>query len=193
MSNASATAYQADGLDQGSTDSVMDCHNYTPQSIAADYSAQLGLFESLFPSTYPIRTNRTHCIVWSDYATQPSVELKRGIRLDTNYSGLSFFTGSGMPMRFADTTGAPIDVYQAATQLDGALGESDPAAIDALLAKAVGPEGYTARSTRNAGGLGVFPHLRSIVASAGARRARDCRPPAWTGGWPNESSFQALT
>ena len=31
------------------------------------------------------QTNRTHCIVWSDYATQPQVELANGIRLDTNY------------------------------------------------------------------------------------------------------------
>ena len=30
-------------------------------------------------------TNRTHCIAWSDWATQPKVELAHGIRLDTNY------------------------------------------------------------------------------------------------------------
>ena len=56
-------------------------------------------------------TNRTHCIVWSDYVTQPQVELANGIRLDTNYyywpptwvnDRPGLFTGSGMPMRFAD-------------------------------------------------------------------------------------------
>ena len=30
-------------------------------------------------------TNRTHCITWSDWATQPKVEAAHGIRLDTNY------------------------------------------------------------------------------------------------------------
>ena len=29
-------------------------------------------------------TSRTHCIAWSDWATQPKVELGRGIRYDMN-------------------------------------------------------------------------------------------------------------
>ncbi|HEY5115552.1 MAG TPA: hypothetical protein VIJ00_08525, partial [Nakamurella sp.] len=71
-------------------------------------------------------TNRLHCIVWSDWASQPTVEGQNGIRLDTNYyyywpgSWLAdrpgFMTGSGMPMRFSAKTGGLIDVYQAATQ-----------------------------------------------------------------------------
>ena len=49
-------------------------------------------------------TNRTHCIAWSDWATQPKVELDHGIRLDTNYyywpagwvqDRPGMFTGSG--------------------------------------------------------------------------------------------------
>ena len=49
-----------------------------------------------------------------------------GIRLDTNYyywpaawvqDRPGYFTGSGMPMRFADLDGSLIDVYQAATQM----------------------------------------------------------------------------
>ena len=64
----------------------------------------------VFPSAAGAATNRTHCIVWSDYATQPQVALANGIRLDTNYyywpaalgeRRAGFFTGSGMPMRFA--------------------------------------------------------------------------------------------
>ena len=59
-------------------------------------------------------TNRTHCIAFSDWATEPKTELEHGIRLDTNYyywpgswvgNRPGFFTGSGMPMRFADSTG----------------------------------------------------------------------------------------
>lgn len=58
------------------------------------------------------------------------MELAHGIRLDTNYyyywpeswiqDRPGIFTGSGMPMRFADLDGKMIDVYQATTQIDGA-------------------------------------------------------------------------
>ena len=98
------------GNNAGSTAASMNCNDFTSTSIAADYSQQIALFGSLFPASIPIRTNRTHCIVWSDYDTQPQVAFANGIRLDTNYyywpdtwvndvPGL--FTGSGMPMRFA--------------------------------------------------------------------------------------------
>ena len=59
-------------------------------------------------------TNRTHCIAWSDYgdASRRSSST-HGIRLDTNYyywpptwvqNRPGMFTGSGMPMRFAEST-----------------------------------------------------------------------------------------
>lgn len=73
------------GLTEGSTAASMNCNNYTPSSIAADYTKQLSLFGSLFPTVLPVQTNRTHCIVWSDYTTQAEVALANGIRLDTNY------------------------------------------------------------------------------------------------------------
>ena len=72
------------------------------------------------------RTNRTHCIVWSDWASEPIVARENGVRLDTNYyywpdalvqDRPGMFTGSGFPMRFADTDGSLIDVYQATTQI----------------------------------------------------------------------------
>ena len=80
-------------------------------------------------------TNRTHCIAFSDWASQPKVELANGIRLDTNYyywpgswvqNRPGFMTGSGMPMRFADIDGALIDVYQAATQMTDESGQTYP-------------------------------------------------------------------
>jgi hypothetical protein len=195
MNNASATAYQTDGFELALQVDT-GCANWTALSLPTMYSDQLTAFTAAFPGLAPQQTHRVRCSAWSDYATQPSVELKRGIRLDTNYSGLSFFTGSGMPMRFADATGAPIDVYQAATQLDGALGESDPAAIDALLAKAVGPEGYYGAFTANMQADWAYsPTSDQIVASAKARgvpviAARQLLD--WVDG-RNESSFQALT
>ena len=49
------------------------------------YSSQLARFAAEYPSLPAPATNRTHCIAWSDWATQPKVELEHGIRLDTNY------------------------------------------------------------------------------------------------------------
>ena len=81
-------------------------------------------------------TNRTHCIAWSDWASEPKVEEAHGIRFDTNYyywpgswvqDRPGFFTGSGMPMRFADLDGTRIDVYQAATQMTDESGITTPA------------------------------------------------------------------
>jgi hypothetical protein len=80
------------------------------------------------------------------------------VRLDTNYyywpgswvqnrSGM--FTGSGFPMRFADTDGSLIDVYQATTQL------TDESDIDIgrhaadLVARALGDQGYYGVFTAN--------------------------------------------
>jgi hypothetical protein len=51
-------------------------------------------------------------------------------------------TGSGMPMRFADTDGTIIDVYQAVTQMTDESGQSYPATPNALLDNALGPLGY---------------------------------------------------
>ena len=64
--------------------------------------------------------------MWSDWLGEATAALAHGARLDTNYyywpaswaiNNPGLFTGSGFPMRFADTDGNPIDVYQAATQI----------------------------------------------------------------------------
>ena len=79
------------------------------------------------------------------------VEADYGIRMDVNYyywpgdwvaDRPGFFTGSGMPMRFASSSGEIIDVYQAATQMTDESGQTYPYTIDTLLDKATGPEGY---------------------------------------------------
>jgi hypothetical protein len=90
-------------------------------SLTNSFASAVNGFKSAYPSVPAPATNRTHCLVWTDYSTQPQVELSRGIRLDTNYyyypaSWLQdrpgLFTGSGMPMRFAASDGTMIDVYQ---------------------------------------------------------------------------------
>src|SRR5206468_11967355 len=59
------------------------------------------------------------------------------------------FTGSGMPMRFANTDGAMIDVYQATTQLTDESGQTYPFEINALLDNALGATGYYGAFTTN--------------------------------------------
>ena len=61
------------------------CADWTPTDLAEFYTTQKADFVDAFPSLAPLATNRTHCIAWSDWATQPQVELAHGIRLDTNY------------------------------------------------------------------------------------------------------------
>src|SRR5262249_34418013 len=54
-----------------------------------------------------------------------------------------------MPMRYADSDGTLIDVYQAATQMTDESGQTYPLTIDTLLDRALGPEGYYGVFTAN--------------------------------------------
>ena len=156
-----------------------NCANWTPTSLAGFYSSQIAGFFSTFPSLAPLKTNRTHCIAWSDWATQPKVALQNGIRLDTNYyywppewvaNRPGFFTGSGIPMRFADVDGSMIDVYQATTQMTDESGQGYPFTINTLLDRALGAEGYYGAFTTNIHTDGsTESQAAAIVASAKAR------------------------
>ena len=46
---------------------------------------QLQAFHSAWPGLAAPVTSRTHCIAWSDWASEPKLELQHGIRFDTNY------------------------------------------------------------------------------------------------------------
>jgi hypothetical protein len=178
MSGAQVAAYQGQGfeialhLDNG-------CANFTAVSLRADWAAQLPAFTGHWPGVVEApRTNRTHCIPWSDWATQAKVEREFGIRLDTNYywwpaswvqNRPGVFTGSGIPMRFADVDGSPIDVYQAATQLTDESGIDIPAHIAALLDGALGPQGYYGAFTTNMHTDRDLAGAEAIVAAAQAR------------------------
>jgi hypothetical protein len=175
-----AAAYQSAGFDIGVHLST-NCADWTPSSLRASFTDQLAEFATLpqFAGILPPATNRTHCIAWSDWATQAQVSLEHGIRLDTNYyywpgswvaNRHGHFTGSGMPMRFANLDGSMIDVYQAATQVTDESGQAQPATIDALLGRALGPEGYYAAITVNIhSDTGDETLSDAIVAAAQAR------------------------
>src|SRR4029434_6577174 len=80
------------------------------------------------------------------------------------------FTGSGIPMRFADLDGSLIDVYQAVTQLTDESNISIPGHIAALLDRALGPEGYYGAFTANMhSDSSVTIGANAIVAAAQAR------------------------
>jgi hypothetical protein len=157
LSNAQAANYQNRGFEVGLHLST-NCADYTPASIAANLTDQLDSFRTKYGSVRAPDTNRTHCIVWSDWSSQASAEFANGIRLDTNYyywpdawvaDRPGFMTGSGMPMRFADSSGALLDVYQAATQMTDESGQSYPFTSDTLLDAALGSLGYYGAFTAN--------------------------------------------
>jgi hypothetical protein len=178
MTPAQVAAYQAQGFEIALHLNT-GCADFTEGSLRTELGAQLNGFMGAWPGVVAApRTNRTHCIAWSDWATKPKVERDFGIRLDTNYyywpaswvlNRPGVFTGSGIPMRFADLGGSPIDVYQAATQLTDESEIDIPAHIAALLDRALGPPGYYGAFTANMHSDRALAGAEAIVAAAQAR------------------------
>jgi hypothetical protein len=159
LTNAQAAGFVADGFEVADHIRIGGgCDNWTPAELDAAYDDQLAQFANKYTSVPAPASERTHCVAWSDWATQPKVELDHGIRLDTNYyhhpgswigNIPGFMTGSGMVMRFADLDGTPINVYQAHTQMTDEAGQAYPATVNALLDKALGSQGYYGVFTAN--------------------------------------------
>ena len=159
LTDEQLAGYEAEGFEP-SLHVDTGCADYTRISLERNYSEQLAQWRSRFPSLAPVRTQRHHCIVWSDWASGALVQFAQGMRLDTTYYhwpgswlGLvapAYMTGSAQPMRFADLDGSLIDVYQAATHLTDESLQRYPQAVDALLDAALGPPGYIGVFTVNA-------------------------------------------
>ena len=150
LTDAQAKQYTDQGFEIGIHVNT-GCTDWTPTSFADLLSAQHATFTKNYPSLPPTSSNRTHCVVWSDWSTTPKVLLANGIRLDTTYyyypakwaaTHPGYFTGSGMPMRLTDLDGTPIDVYEAATELSDESGQAYPYTVNTLLDGALGPDGY---------------------------------------------------
>jgi hypothetical protein len=168
LTDGQAGGYVADGFEIALHLNT-SCGDFNAAGLEGFLSQQLAAFKAQYPSVPAPVTNRTHCIAFSDWATEPKIELAHGIRLDTNYyywpaswvgDRPGFFTGSGMPMRFGDLDGSMLDVYQAVTQMTDESGQSFPGTIDALLDRAIGAQGYYGVFTANM-------HT-DVVASGGA-------------------------
>ena len=158
LSNPQAVAYTAAGFEVGLHINT-NCADYTPVSLEAFYVQQLAAFNSAYPGIPNPITQRHHCIAWSDWTTGAKTELNHGIRLDTSYyfwppawvnDRPGHFTGSAMPMRFADLSGNLIDVYQAVSHMTDESGQTYPFTVDTLLDRALGAPGYYGAYTINA-------------------------------------------
>lgn len=190
LTDTQAAAYHAQGFELGAHVDTGCTVNFTSfANLDASYAAQLPAFRAQYPSLPAQATHRVHCLVWSDWLTQARVELSRGIRYSMDYyywpdtwvaGRAGLFTGSGFPMRFADTDGTAIDIYQGVSQLVNENGLAYPSATNAMLDRALGAEGY----------YGLFgthddyrdtAFLDNIVAAAASR------------GVPIISAQQALT
>jgi len=149
LTNDQARDYFNQGFEVGAHITT-NCENWTPETLSASIIASQNAFRTKYVDVDNTRTNRTHCGVWTDWATHPKAELNRSISLDASYyywppqwvqNRPGFMTGSGFPMRYADLDGSRITVYQAATHLSNETGAS-PESINSLLDKALGDEGY---------------------------------------------------
>ncbi len=205
ITDAHAASFNAAGFEIG-LHVLTGCEDWLDQAhLESIYSSELNSFANSFPSLPAPVTERTHCIVWSDWASQPKVEQANGVRLDTNYyywpgswvqNRPGMFTGSGMPMRFANLDGSMIDVYQAATQMTDESVQTYPFTVDTLLDNALGPQGYYGVFTANIHtDFAQMPESDAIVQSAQERgvpivSARQML--TWLDG-RNGSSFSGLT
>ena len=175
LSNAQAVAYQSQGFEIGLHVNT-GCNNYTLSSLEDIFASEIPLFSANLPGVQPLSTERIHCIAWGDWVWAPKVQLNHGIRLDTNYyywppgwvnDVPGHFTGSAMPMRFADLDGTILDSFQVVTQMTDESGQSFPYTSDTLLARAAGPEEQYGVYTVNAHtDSGDSPVAQAVVNSA---------------------------
>lgn len=155
---AQAQAYSDEGFEVG-LHVTTDCRPWgTAVSLQSMYAGQLNTWRTKYPALPVPSSSRTHCVEWDDWATQAKTKLANGIRMDHDYyfypssfvkDRPGYFNGTGMPMRFADTDGSLIDVYQATTQLTDESGQSYPGTVNTLLNAAYGAQGYYAALTAN--------------------------------------------
>jgi fibronectin type 3 domain-containing protein len=181
LTNAQAAGFITDGFEVGLHPVFGACPTtpITQDELSAGFDQQLAQFHAKYTSVPGPVTNRTHCVFWPDWASNAKVELAHGIRLDANYyhypgswigTKPGFLTGGGFPMRFADSDGTTIDVYQQNVNETDESTSAFLAQMNTLLDNALGSQGYygafgTLVHTDNPAPLQGF---EDIVASAQA-------------------------
>jgi FlgD Ig-like domain len=202
LTAAQVQNYQAQGFEVAlhlKVNGPSDCSAFTSQAaLNDDYVNQLAALRTAIGNV-PAATSRTHCIVWSDFDSQPLAEVANGVRLDTNYyywpgswigQNPGLMTGSGFPQRFAALNGSLVDVYQATTQLNDELTgnmtndlDTETNTLNTLLNNAVGSPGY----------YGVFTANNHNDPQEGANHAANVVNAAKAHGVPIVSAQQMLT
>ncbi|MGD0510198.1 MAG: Ig-like domain-containing protein, partial [Terriglobales bacterium] len=176
---ANYQSYVAQGFEIANHgDNWTSCTTYTPASLDEGITYQLASMTATYPDLAASQTNRTHCVLWSDYDSQPQILLNHGIRLDTSYyywpdpwvqDRPGFFTGSALPMRYADQYGNTMDIYQAVTQFPDETTWTFPTDINTVLNNALGAPGFYAVITPNDHtDFADSPDSDAIVAAAQA-------------------------
>jgi concanavalin A-like lectin/glucanase superfamily protein/Big-like domain-containing protein len=180
LTNAQAATYTGQGFEVALHPSINNgCQQWPPGTLDSGYyTPQLSAFAAKYTSVPAPVTSRIHCVEWADWATQPKVELAHNIRLDMNYyhypeswigNKPGYMTGSGEIMRFADSDGSLIDVYQAHTHMTDESNMAQPASVNFLLDRAVGAQGYYGMFVSlNHTDLNPDPRSDAIIASAQA-------------------------
>ena len=172
LTPSQATGYVADGFELALHPLVSSCPagSMSETTLAGYFDTQLANFRARYAAVPVPATSRTHCVYWPDWATSARVEAARGIRLDANYyhypgswigSRPGFMNGGGFPMRFAETSGAVIDSYQANTNMNDEATSDYAASIATLLDNAVGAPGFY-------GAFGMNMHTDDPTAHPGA-------------------------
>jgi hypothetical protein len=179
LSDAQASTFETQGFEI-SLHLNTNCATYNNESSLQNYfTPQLASFASRFPSLSAPATHRTHCLVWSDWASKPKVESRMGIRLNTDYyywpaawiqDRPGMFTGSGMPMRFADLDGTLIDNYQVTTQMTDESGITYSNFVNTLLDNALGSKGYYGVFCANMHTDGVTSTGSDVIIAAAQAR-----------------------
>ncbi len=178
LTDSQLAPFQAQGFDVNDHP-TSNCIDWNASTLDAAFSQGLADFARLFPSWPAPVSDRFHCWLWDQYVTEPKVELSHGIHMDLNYVQMGapwintkpgFMTGSGELMRFADTDGTPIDVFQAVTQMNDESSQTYPNYAIPLFDNAVGPNGYYGVFTTNFHtDHSDDPDSDSVVAAALAR------------------------
>jgi chitodextrinase len=182
LTPAQASAYTAEGFEIGLHPVIASCPTVTmtQAQLSTYFDTQVDAWNSKYGAIGSPVTNRTHCVFWPDWSSAASVELAHGMRLDANYYHFpapwlgarpGFMTGGGFPMRFADATGVPIDVFQQNTNINDESITNYLLHIDTLLDNALGPKGYYGAFGMNmhTDNPSTHPGLETVVAEAQAR------------------------
>ena len=172
LTNAQAAAYVAEGFEVSLHTNYLTCPPVPISEAALDalFDTQLSAFQSSYPSVPAPVSSRIHCVFWPGWTTSARVERDHGMRIDANYyhypgswigTTPGFLNGGGFPMRFAETDGTLLDVYQANTNMTDESGQTYPATVNTLLNNATGSLGYF-------GAFGVNMHTDYPTPHAGA-------------------------